>query len=303
MSRLEFRKPELKDIAAMKTAFEYITHTSCDYTPANIYLWSDVYDTEIAFDENDLYIKCQFDNDIYFAFPFVKHHIRDAIENMKEYAMEHQLEFKMSIIEPKMFEIIERLFPNEYMILYERDSADYIYNTSDLANLSGKKYHGKKNHVNKFKKTYDNWKYERIDDNNSVDCIEMVKEWCIQNQCAKNKSKADEICVMINGIKYRDMLGLKGGLLRINDRVVAVTLGEKINDEMFVVHFEKAFSDVYGAYTMINQQFVVNELMEYKYVNREEDVGIEGLRKAKLSYHPAFMGQKGILSRNEDFHG
>lgn len=299
MSRLVFRKPELKDIAAMRTAFRYMKHTACDYSAANIYLWSQVYGTEIAFDETDLYIKYRFDDDIYFSFPFVKHHIRDGIENIREYAAEQQIEFKMGIIEPDMFTMLDKLYPNEYRISYRRDSADYIYLTSDLAKLSGKKYHGKKNHINKFKKTYDDWHYEQLTDENAEACIEMVREWCVQNECADDKEKADEICVMINGIQYRKELGLKGGLIQVNDRVVAVTLGEELNSDMFVIHFEKAFANVQGAYSMINQQFILHELMDYLYVNREEDVGAEGLRKAKLSYHPVFMGQKGIVIRND----
>lgn len=108
--------------------------------------------------------------------------------------------------------------------------------------------------------------------------------------------KADEICIMINSIKNRERLGLIGGLIRANDRVVAVTLGGAINDEMFDINFEKAFSDVPGAYPMINQQFIINELMNYKYVNREEDMGLDGLRKAKESYLPEFMVQKGLVT-------
>ena len=296
MSRLIFRKPELNDISAMRTAFGYIKHNSCDYSAANIYLWSDEYGTEIAFDENDLYIKYRFDDDIYFAFPFVKSHIRNGIENIKEYADSHNINFKMGIIEPEMYEIINKLYPDEYEIYYDRNSSDYIYNVSELADLSGRRYHGKKNHINKFKKTYDNWSYERLNDKNAGECIGMVKEWRAENKCLSDKGKNEEICVMINGIKYHDRLGLKGGIIRANEKVVAVTLGEEINSEMFVIHFEKAFSDIQGAYPMINQQFILNELMNYKFVNREEDMGVLGLRKAKESYNPVFMGKKGILT-------
>lgn len=301
MSTLVFRKPELSDIPAIKTALGYIRHNSCDYSAANIYLWSDEYGTEIAFDRDDLYIKYRFDNDIYFAFPFVKKHIKNGIENMKEYAERHNIDFKMGIIEPEMYEIIDKLYPDEYMIYYNRDSADYIYNVSDLTDLSGKKYHGKKNHINKFKKTHSNWNYEKLSDKNAEECIEMVKAWCVENKCFSDEGKSGELCVMIKAIKHHKILGLKGGIIRADNRVVAVTLGEEISSEMFVVHFEKAFSNVQGAYPMINQQFVINELMNYKYVNREEDMGVEGLRKAKESYNPVYMGKKGILVPKSEY--
>ena len=94
-------------------------------------------------------------------------------------------------------------------------------------------------------------------------------------------------------------LELRGGVLWAGGRVVAFTLGEKLNDETFVVHIEKAFADVQGAYPMINQQFLIHEAAEFPYVNREEDAGSEGLRKAKLSYHPAFLVEKGVVTYNE----
>ena len=94
-------------------------------------------------------------------------------------------------------------------------------------------------------------------------------------------------------------LDLKGGILRIDGKIVAFTIGEPICPDTFVVHIEKAYADVPGAYTMINQQFVEHECMDYKYVNREDDAGSEGLRKAKLSYKPVFMVEKGHVHEKE----
>lgn len=296
MSKLEYRKPKIEDYEKISKALSYTKHTSCDYSAANLILWSEVYNTKIAFDGDDLYIKYIFDGETHFAFPFVKKHLKNAIENIKEYAMEKDVEFKLGIVEPEMFEVIEKMYPGMFEICYIRNSADYIYKVSDLENLSGRKYHGKKNHINKFKKTYSNWKYERIDKNNQEECILMVREWADLNNIYEDENKNGDIDVMIKAIEYKDELGLVGGLIRVNEKIAAVTLGEEIDDEMFVVHFEKAFPNIQGAYTMINQQFVANELMDYKYVNREEDIGIEGLRKAKMSYNPVFMGEKGVVT-------
>lgn len=296
MSKLDFRKPTLEDINKVKNALNFVKHNACDYTPTNIIMWSDEYNTEIAFDENDLYIKYNIDGMIFFGIPFVKTGLRKGIDNLIEYAKDNEIELAIGDVEPDIFKVIDTLYPDRFIVNYQRDGADYVYNIKDLADLSGKKYHGKKNHINKFKKTYDDWRYERMTDENTDECIEMVKEWCVENVCAYDKSKADEICIMINSIRNKDKLGLIGGLIRANDRVVAVTLGGKINDEVFDINFEKAFADIPGAYTMINQQFIINELMDYKYVNREEDMGLEGLRKAKESYLPAFMVQKGLVT-------
>jgi hypothetical protein len=117
----------------------------------------------------------------------------------------------------------------------------------------------------------------------------------MENGCCDDKSKADEICVLINGLRNRRELNMVGGVIRIENRIAALTLGEKSGDDMFIIHFEKALADFEGAYQIINQQFIIHELSEYTYVNREEDLGIEGLRRAKESYHPAFMVEKGSL--------
>lgn len=296
MSELNFRKPTLDDIDNIKRALKYVKHNACDYTTTNIVMWTDEYNTEIAFDDSDLYIKYNVDGMIFFGVPFVMAGIGKGIENLIKYTEDNNIELVIGDVEPEIFAIIDKIYPGQFKVNYQRDVADYVYNIKDMAELSGKKYHGKKNHINKFKKTYDNWSYEKMSDDNADECIDMVKEWCVKNVCADDESKADEICIMINSIKNRERLGLIGGLIRANDRIVAVTLGGAINAEMFDINFEKAFSDVPGAYPIINQQFIINELMDYKYVNREEDMGLDGLRKAKESYLPEFMVQKGLVT-------
>lgn len=296
MRELNFRKPTLDDIDNIKHALKYVKHNACDYTPTNIIMWGDEYNTEIAFDDSDLYIKYNVDGMTFFGIPFVMTGMKKGIENLIKYTEDNNIELAIGDVEPEIFAIIDRIYPGQFKVTYQRDGADYVYNIKDMAELSGKKYHGKKNHINKFMKTYNNWCYEKMSDDNINECIDMVKEWRAKNVCVDDVEKADEICIMINSIKNRERLGLIGGLIRANDRVVAVTLGGAINDEMFDINFEKAFSDVPGAYPMINQQFIINELMNYKYVNREEDMGLDGLRKAKESYLPEFMVQKGLVT-------
>lgn len=299
MCEINFRKPKIEDIKRLREFFSCSDVRGCDYTPCNIYLWSDVYNTEIAYTDNVLYIRYMDDGEYYFAFPIVKKRLKAALDNLIHDCENKNIEFKLGIIEHWMFELIEKLYPGQFEINYLRDSADYVYSIEELASLAGRKYHGKKNHVNKFKKTYEKWNYESISDENIEECINMVKEWGIENHCYNNISKAEEICVMIKGLRQMKELSLKGGLLRVGDRVVAVTLGEPINDKMFVIHFEKAFADIQGAYPMINQQFILNELMDYRYVNREEDMGLEGLRRAKESYNPVFLVEKGVVTRKD----
>ena len=176
---------------------------------------------------------------------------------------------------------------------FDRDIADYIYETQALIELKGRKYHGKKNHINKFSKMYD-WSYEAITPENTQECLDMLKKWKAQNCATEDLEKHAEICVSEASLREREFLGLTGGLLRVDGQVVAFTVGEQIHPDTFCVHIEKAFADIKGAYSMINQQFLIHEAADCKYVNREDDVGDPGLRKAKLSYHPAFLEEKGV---------
>ena len=174
--------------------------------------------------------------------------------------------------------------------------ADYVYETEKLATLAGKKLHGKRNHINKFMKLYPDWSYESIDDGNVEECFQMALKWRNLNGCDDDTEKNAEMCVTLNSLRLYKELGLRGGILRVNGEIAAFSLGEPVCSDTFVVHIEKAFADIEGAYPMINQQFVQHECMDYTYVNREDDAGSEGLRKAKLSYRPAFMVDKGIVT-------
>ena len=180
-------------------------------------------------------------------------------------------------------------------IEYDRDISEYIYDREKLATLSGKKLHGKRNHINRFKENHE-WSYEPLSDENQLEVLAMLMEWKLQNCDPEDIEKHDEICVSKNSvINYRE-LGLVGGVLRAEGKIVGFSIGERAsNEDTFIVHIEKAFADIQGAYPMINQQFVIHEMENFKYVNREDDVGEEGLRKSKLSYRPVFMVDKGVL--------
>ena len=156
------------------------------------------------------------------------------------------------------------------------------------------------NHVNRFRKEFEGrWSYESMKKENLEECFQMALKWRKENGCNDDTDKNAEMCVTMNALRLFEELDLKGGILRIDGKIVAFTIGEPICPDTFVVHIEKAYADVPGAYTMINQQFVEHECMDYKYVNREDDAGSEGLRKAKLSYKPVFMVEKGHVHEKE----
>ena len=154
----------------------------------------------------------------------------------------------------------------------------------------------------KFMRTYEGWAYEPITDENVEDCFQMALLWRNRNGCEDgDEEKLAEVCVTLNSLRLMKELHLTGGCLRVDGRIAAFTIGERLCTDTFVVHIEKALTEVEGAYPMINQQFVRHAMEGYTYVNREEDTGDEGLRQAKLSYRPAFMVEKGIVTLKEGF--
>lgn len=290
----EFKKIAPADYGTLKTYLDRSAFRACDYSAGNLVLWADVFETSFAVAEDTLFIRFRLAGETNFAFPVGTADLKSAFSWLQNYCARKGVPFKMNLVEPAMYEQIEAEFPGAYDVVYSRNNADYFYNTADLESFSGKRYHSKKNHVNEFMRAHPDWVYEPITDENTGACIEMAKDWCVENNCCSDKSKASELCILIKALKYRAALGLSGGLLRTHGRIVALALGERAGD-MVIEHFEKAFSDVPGAYPMICQQFAKNEAGDAVFINREEDLGVEGLRRSKESYRPAFLADKGTL--------
>lgn len=296
--KIEFRKPKLEDKELITDYLRKYPSRCCDRTFANILLWCEHYHVDFAEYKNTLLFR-NTDVGSSFAFPSGKDEdVRAVITELMEWAKEEAQDFRLYEITRENQEKLEAWFPGVFEVTYDRDSADYIYEAEKLATLAGKKLHSKRNHINKFKLVNEGkWSYEPLTDANKEECLRMAEAWCKINGCEEDPSKKAEICVAKNSIRLLEELDLTGGVLRVDGKIVAFTIGEPVNEDTFVVHIEKAFVDVDGAYPMINQQFVANELYgKYRYVNREEDLGIEGLRKAKLSYKPAILLEKGTAT-------
>ena len=295
MDEIQFKRAELEDKEIISRYFTLYTSRSCERTFANVYLWSRQYPGKWAVVENTLVFKSEDEEHLAFAYPVGDPgDVRRAIEWLTEYFKDRGMPFRMYNLTPDNFAQLEEWYPGRFQIEYDRDSADYVYESEKLATLSGKKLHSKRNHINKFKALYGGrWSYEAITAGNVEECFQMALKWRDQNGCEDDADKRGEICVTMNALRLFEELELTGGILKIDGEVVAFTIGEPICPDTFVVHIEKAFADVEGAYPMINQQFVEHECKDYLYVNREEDTGAEGLRKAKLSYRPVFMVEKG----------
>lgn len=297
MQDIQFKRPEMEDRELIDSFFKKYPSRSCERTFVNVYLWSRHYHVTYTKIENTIVFKSE-DNGLAFAYPVgAAEDVKRALEFLMKYSEEQGEPFVLYNVTKENFEQLESWYPETYQIEYNRDLADYVYESEKLATLAGKKLHAKRNHINKFKATFEDWSYEPVTKENLEECFQMALKWRNDNGCEEDVEKNAEMCVTLNSLRLFEELELRGGILRINGEIAAFTLGEPINEDTFVVHIEKAFADIQGAYPMINQQFVEHECMGYQYVNREEDTGAEGLRKAKLSYRPAFLVEKGIVTR------
>jgi hypothetical protein len=179
--------------------------------------------------------------------------------------------------------------------IYDRNNSDYVYRIRDLIRLSGKKYHTLKNHINRFNKTY-SWEYLPLTPALIGECLDLQEEWCRLKQCLESPSLQSEEQAIIEALKHIDVLHYKGAVIRILGKVEAFTLGELLNPQTVVIHIEKANPELTGLYPLIQQQFLEHQWNTIPFVNREQDLGLEGLRKAKLSYQPEFMVNKYLIS-------
>ena len=285
---LEFKKPELKDKDAIKNAMLISGEMGCDYCFGNLYIWSEYYGNTIALYDGLLLSKDSNDTVDYYLYPCGEGDKKAAIGELIDMHNKNGKILEMYCLTPEKVRELDAMFPGRFEFFEQREYFDYIYLSSDLINLAGRKYHSKRNHISFFKNNY-NWQYEKITPDNLSECYEMNMKWEQLNAEYAEDGLDAELTALKRAFDHYGELDFKGGLIRVDGEVVAYTFGEEINGKVFCTHFEKAFYDVRGAYSVINQQFCENELSSYKYINREDDAGDEGLRQAKLSYRPAIL--------------
>lgn len=288
---IEFRPIQITDREWIEKCLQQGNSRSCEYTFVNNYIWSKQYQLEIANVDGFYCSRSGKDEERFYSYPAGQGDIKKVIEKLMEDAKEKNIPFILRSMIKEQADVLNELFPNRFEITTNRDESEYIYTVEKLSSLAGKKLHGKRNHIARFKDNPD-WNYEDISDSNMKDCLIMNDEWCKMYNCIDDPSLNHELCAVKEAFANYKELGLVGGLIRREGKVIAYTVGSQITEDTFDIHIEKAFANIQGAYPMINQQFVQHNCQEYMYVNREEDLGDEGLRKAKTSYYPDILLDK-----------
>ena len=288
---IDFKPPMLGDIEWLRPILKKTGCMASEFTFGTLFIWKDTYGTKIARHGNYVFA-CVNKDGFSYKMPFDDGQVTPDIINMLiDDSAERKIPFKMYGVLGSDKDKLESMFPGRFDFKLDRNDSDYIYRASDLIELSGRKYHGKRNHTAQFKRKYA-WEYEDISKSNVEDCFKIAREWCKKHNCKDENGFESETCSLRKALKCFDELKLSGGLIRADGKPVAFTIGEEINPKAYLIHFEKGIDGYDGAYAVINNEFASRHLSKYEYINREEDLGLDGLRRSKLSYHPAFLLEK-----------
>lgn len=287
---LEFKTIKIDDIQWYKEIAEKANleqpRINLDSSFGSNYIWSSFYGIKICrFD--DYILKGYFydDDTVSFAFPLGTGDIEKALKAVEEYSLENNIRLRFGGVTKEQSEIVNSVFGGRFNFIANRDYYEYIYEAEALATLKGRKLHSKRNHLNRFEQKYA-YTFELINSSNKGEALEVARRWCADTN--GGESLVHENCAIKKSLESFEQLGFKGAVIKIDGKPAAMTIGERISDKAFVIHFEKALGGFDGLYTAINCYFA-RTLTDYTYINREEDMGIEGLRQAKLSYKPAIL--------------
>ncbi len=275
---LKFQSISIKDKLRIDSFFAASQEVSCEANFVTLFIWQSVYGTEVAFDADCMIIRMKGKTVPAYSLPY------GNFERGMELIFAETSKPRFWIQEGERYDKFIALYGERYEIKESRDAFDYLYLRTDLAELSGKKYQSKRNHISAFSRAND-WRFEPISDENIADVKCCAERWYAENNADADKYLSAEREGVWQLLDNLTALAVKGGAIFVGDTVVAFTLGTPISSQAFDIHIEKALAEYATAYAVINREFA-RYLEGYEYLNREDDMGLEGLRKAKLSYKP-----------------
>ncbi|WP_050607360.1 DUF2156 domain-containing protein [Clostridium niameyense] len=298
---MKFEKLTLKDKELFDRYVYPYKFLSCEYAFTTLYIWKDACDVQYTIYKNALIIKKQdFEGNYYFMNPlgYRDEDLKEILTKLIKYKEENNMKYIFKDLDEKFAMKIQN-FAKEYeakvCIKEDRNNFDYLYEAEKLSKLSGKKLHSKKNFYNSFVKTY-NYEVKQIN-NETVkkDIIEISKKWYEENNNS-NKYLYYEMKAIEDILNNFELLDLRAIVVYVDNKVVAFSIGQKLNKDLAVIHIEKGDINYKGVYSFINKTFIDMCFNDVKIINREQDLGIDGLRKSKLSYQPFKLEKKFIFN-------
>lgn len=290
----EFKDLTIDSCKELDPFFKLREIKSCEYNFNVMYIWSKANKTRYAITEHYALLSEIYKGQFITLMPLCKEdYFKEAFEDILQYYKEHNLKFNTYVADEKFAAFINENYTDRFEMVVDRDLCDYIYDADKLRTLTGKKYSKKRNHLNAFLKEYEGrYIYRKLDKSDKVLICDFITRW-VENKEEVTSDldvELDAICRVIDNI---DKLDIKCGGIFVDGQLEAFSIGSLINNSKeAVIHVEKANDGIRGMYPLINQTFLINEFPEVELVNREEDLGIEGLRKSKLSYHPLEILEK-----------
>ncbi len=295
---LSFEKLEIRHIELLLKYLSNETFDTCDYTPTGLMMWRNYFNVRIAEQDGALFIMNQYRNiGTAFSLPVCKNRASytHALDKLSEYALYHKIPIRFCTVPEAYINILSKYLGEQSTIITDEAWYDYVYDADSFSSLIGRKYNGQRNHINKFKREHDGYKFTEISSVN----IQKAREFC-EAFCDLTVQEPDmretEARATVELFDYYEKAGLVGGYLEYNDTILAIAIGEIIGNTMFQ-HIEKALPDINGAYQTIAYEFSNHFATGCRYINREEDEGIPGLRKAKLAIHPEKILKKYVINK------
>ncbi len=284
---LSFKEFEIQDVKLMGNYILDHPYFLCDYNSKLVFLWRDYYKTKVAYDENYCYIMLTFnENEIKFLPPLGNKFVLDGVKKLIEYTDFYNIKLRFTCCDFKYKNEIESLHL-DIVFLKEIGYENYIYDLEKLSTYKGKEYKGKRNLVNNFKNTYPTHKYISLN-KNDYDLVEQFLDLWYQKRIDDDLMLIHERDVIKDCFNHFDELDIKANAILIDDKIIALAIGTVYN-HIICEHVEKALTEYVGAYQAICMYFSESSLKYAKYMNKEEDLNIKGLRDAKISYNPLYI--------------
>lgn len=289
---INFEELELKHKYILNKYFKINKTEVSEFNFTEMFIWRKVRKTVIGFINDNICIKVERHNKRIMYRPFGNKNIKETID----FIFDNDF---CDMIYGYIDKEIEKInIEGKYIFEKDRDDFDYVYLTDDLVNLRGRKYDGKRNHIKKFKQL--NYSIEFISDEIIGEVIDFQKKWCKDRLCEDDLSLKNESRAINELFEHYNELPVLGAALFVNGQIEGYTVATELNPETVIIIVEKANPQIKGIYQGLNQLFAEQFLFKYKYINREQDLGNEGLRKAKMSYHPNHFVKKFIIKKKEN---
>ena len=295
-----FKKLCLEDKTIIDKYISPYQFLSCEYSYTSLYIWKDACDIQYAIFNGALILKKKdFQGNYHFMQPlgYAREDLVDIIEELKVYREENHMKYLFKDLEESFIKEVNALLKgeNEFYIEEDRNNFDYLYEAKKLMTFSGKKLHSKKNHYNTFIKKY-NYEVVEISDEKVINDVIIAAEKWYEEMEERDIKLYYELLAIKNVVKNMPLLNLNGIAVYVEGKLAAFSIGERLNEKLAVIHIEKGDKNINGIYSFIAKTLIDKCFNNAEIINREQDLGIDGLRKSKMSYYPLKLEKKFIFS-------